>query len=55
MSAPKHHPDALAQLKAAAEILEQASANRALLGALSQEERTRLLKAAALSCAMASG
>ena len=46
MSAPKHHPDAIAQLKAAAAILEQASANRALLGALSQEERTRLLKAA---------
>jgi NAD(P)-dependent dehydrogenase (short-subunit alcohol dehydrogenase family) len=46
MSAPKHNSDAIAQLKAAAEILEQASANRALLGALSQEERTRLLKAA---------
>ncbi len=46
MSVPKHHPDAIAQLKAAAAILEQASANRALLGALSQEERTRLLKAA---------
>jgi NAD(P)-dependent dehydrogenase (short-subunit alcohol dehydrogenase family) len=45
MSAP-HHNDALAQLKAAAGILEQASANRALLGALSEEERARLLKAA---------
>ncbi|MEY4916255.1 MAG: hypothetical protein RL616_168 [Verrucomicrobiota bacterium] len=46
MSVPKNNSDILAQLKAAAEILEQASANRALLGALSQEERTRLLKAA---------
>ncbi len=46
MSVPKNNSDALAQLRAAAEILEQASANRALLGALSQEERTRLLKAA---------
>jgi len=50
MSAHHHHhhsnAEALAQLKAAAEILEKASANRALLGALSEEERTRLLKAA---------
>ena len=46
MSAPHHNTEALAQLKAAAAILEQASANRALLGALSEEERTRLLKAA---------
>lgn len=46
MSVPKHNADAIAQLKAAAEILEKASANRALLGALNQEERTRLLKAA---------
>ena len=46
MSAAKLNHDALAQLKAAADILEQASANRALLGALSQEERTRLLRAA---------
>ena len=46
MSAAKHHPDLVAQLKAAAEILEKASANRALLSTLSQEERTRLLKAA---------
>ncbi|HEY2328555.1 MAG TPA: SDR family oxidoreductase [Verrucomicrobiae bacterium] len=46
MSAPKHNHDAIAQLKAAAEILEKASANRALLGALTEEERTRLLKAA---------
>jgi len=34
------------QLKAAAELLEQAAANRALLGELSEAERTRLLKAA---------
>jgi len=46
MSAAKSNHDALAQLKAAAEILEKASANRALLGALTEEERTRLLKAA---------
>ncbi|MEI8289245.1 MAG: SDR family oxidoreductase [Verrucomicrobiota bacterium] len=35
-----------AQLKAAAAILEQAAANRALLAELTVEERTRLLKAA---------
>src|SRR5665213_909323 len=35
-----------AQLKAAAEILEKAAANRALLAQLSVEDRTRLLKAA---------
>ena len=35
-----------AQLKAAAEILEQAAANRALLAELTVEDRTRLLKAA---------
>ena len=46
MSVSKHSAEAIAQLKTAAAILEQASANRALLGALSQEERTRLLKAA---------
>ena len=46
MSVLPSNPAAIAQLKAAAEILEQASANRALLGALSEEERTRLLKAA---------
>jgi NAD(P)-dependent dehydrogenase (short-subunit alcohol dehydrogenase family) len=46
MSVPHHHHEAIAQLKAAAEILEKASANRALLGQLSEEERTRLLKAA---------
>jgi len=46
MSVPHHNAEALAQLKAAAAILEKASANRALLGALNEEERTRLLKAA---------
>ncbi len=46
MSGQHTNSDALAQLKAAAEILEEASANRALLGALTEEERTRLLKAA---------
>ena len=46
MPGSKHNHDAIAQLKAAAEILEKASANRALLGALTEEERTRLLKAA---------
>ncbi|HUZ07438.1 MAG TPA: SDR family oxidoreductase [Candidatus Paceibacterota bacterium] len=35
-----------AQLKAAAEILEKAAGNRALLAELSEEERTRLLTAA---------
>ena len=35
-----------AQLKAAAEILEKAVGNRALLAELSEEERTRLLTAA---------
>ena len=39
------HPLA-AQLKAAAELLEQAAANRALLAQLSVEDRSRLLKAA---------
>ena len=34
------------RLKAAAEILEQAVKNRALLAELSEEERTRLLTAA---------
>ena len=34
------------QLKAAAELLEKAAANRALLAAMSVEDRTRLLKAA---------
>lgn len=52
MSAPKHSANGHRgeslneQLKAAAEILEQAAANRALLGQLSEAERTRLLKAA---------
>ena len=35
-----------AQLKAAAALLEKAAANRALLAAMSVEDRTRLLKAA---------
>ena len=41
-------PDAtlVAQLKAAAELLEKAAADRALLASLSVEERSRLLKAA---------
>jgi NAD(P)-dependent dehydrogenase (short-subunit alcohol dehydrogenase family) len=38
--------DYAAQLRAAAEILERAAANRALLGQLSEAERARLLKAA---------
>ncbi len=42
-----HHDNALnEQLRAAAELLEKAAADRALLASLSQEERTRLLKAA---------
>lgn len=49
MSASHHNGnggDELAQLKAAADILERAAANRALLGQLSVEDRTRLLKVA---------
>ena len=57
MSDSPHHPnphngtaqpgaDLLAQLKAAAELLEKAAANRALLASLSVEDRSRLLKAA---------
>ena len=45
----KHKPDhsrLTEQLQAAAEILEKAAANRALLAQLSVEERTRLLTAA---------
>ena len=44
----KHHQEGelAAQLKAATELLEKAAGNRALLAALSVEERTRLLKAA---------
>jgi NAD(P)-dependent dehydrogenase (short-subunit alcohol dehydrogenase family) len=38
--------DLAAKLRAAAELLEQAAADRAVLAELSQEERTRLLKAA---------
>ncbi len=40
------HGEIAAQLRAAAELLEKAAANREVLGQLSQEERTRLLKAA---------
>jgi NAD(P)-dependent dehydrogenase (short-subunit alcohol dehydrogenase family) len=43
---PKSDPATTVQLKAAAEILEQAVKNRALLAELSEEERTRLLTAA---------
>lgn len=49
MSASHHNGnggDELARLKAAADILERAAANRALLGQLSVEDRTRLLKVA---------
>src|SRR5271154_3689751 len=45
MSVPPNNPS-IAQLNAAAEILEKAVANRALLAELSEEERTRLLTAA---------
>jgi NAD(P)-dependent dehydrogenase (short-subunit alcohol dehydrogenase family) len=53
MSSSPHTPkkkveqsELAAQLRAAAEWLEKAAANREVLGQLSQEERTRLLKAA---------
>jgi NAD(P)-dependent dehydrogenase (short-subunit alcohol dehydrogenase family) len=46
MPASSHNHHSIEQLKAAAEILEKAAANRALLAKLSVEERTRLLKAA---------
>ena len=42
----KKHETLTAQLKAAAEILEKVAGNRALLAGLSEDERTRLLKAA---------
>ena len=42
----KKHPEVIEKLKAAAEFLEMAAANRALLAELTVEERTRLLKAA---------
>ena len=38
--------DVVVQLRAAAEILEKAASNRALLGQMAEEDRTRLLKAA---------
>ena len=40
------HAELVTQLKAAAELLEKAAANRALLASLSVEERSRLLQAA---------
>lgn len=43
---PAHRGALAAQLRAAAELLERAAADRAVLAELSQEERTRLLKAA---------
>lgn len=53
MSKPKHSQndsasrvELAAQLRAAAELLERAASDRAVLAELSQEERTRLLKAA---------
>ena len=46
MPTSSHHHHSVEQLKAAAKILEQAAANRALLAQLSVEDRTRLLKAA---------
>ena len=46
MSKPSHNSGSVQQLKAAAEILEKAVADRALLGELSEAERTRLLTAA---------
>jgi hypothetical protein len=45
-SKPANQADLAAQLRAAAEVLERAAANRAVLAELTQEERTRLLKAA---------
>ncbi len=46
MSVAKNNHALTEQLKVAAEILEKAAGNRALLAGLSEEERTRLLKAA---------
>ena len=46
MSAEKNMPAAEPQLRAAIELLERATANRALLAALSDEEHTRLMKVA---------
>jgi NAD(P)-dependent dehydrogenase (short-subunit alcohol dehydrogenase family) len=43
---PAQRGDLAAQLRAAAELLERAASDRAVLAELSQEERTRLLKAA---------
>ncbi|TAL03666.1 MAG: SDR family oxidoreductase [Verrucomicrobia bacterium] len=46
MKSNGHDTHALEQLRAAAAILEKAARDRALLGAMSEAERTRLLKAA---------
>ena len=46
MSADNNHSHAAEQLKAAIEVLEKATANRALLAGLSDAEHTRLMKAA---------
>jgi NAD(P)-dependent dehydrogenase (short-subunit alcohol dehydrogenase family) len=46
MSADNNHSPAAEQLKAAIEVLEKATANRALLAGLSDAEHTRLMKAA---------
>ena len=46
MSALSNHHSPAAQLKAAIELLEKASANRALLAGLTDAEHTRLMKAA---------
>ena len=46
MSVPTNNSPTSEQLKAAAEILEKAVGNRALLAELSEQERTRLLTAA---------
>jgi NAD(P)-dependent dehydrogenase (short-subunit alcohol dehydrogenase family) len=46
MSADNNHSQSAEQLKAAIEVLEQATANRALLASLSDAEHTRLMKAA---------
>jgi NAD(P)-dependent dehydrogenase (short-subunit alcohol dehydrogenase family) len=46
MSASKNHSASAEQLKAAIEVLEKATANRALLAGLSDSEHTRLMNAA---------
>ncbi len=46
MSADKKHPTPTEQLHAAIELLEKASADRALLASLSESDHTRLMKIA---------